>query len=74
MMMERGQIDVAPLSHIRGRSFNDSIIIVDEAQNLTIHELKTILNHIYNKYQIPTNYNIFHFRLGGCEKTKVLYK
>ena len=43
MMMERGQIDVAPLSHIRGRSFNDSIIIVDEAQNATVHELKTIM-------------------------------
>ena len=43
MMMERGQIDVAPLSHIRGRSFNDSIIIVDEAQNATVHELKTII-------------------------------
>ena len=43
MMMERGQIDVAPLSHIRGRSFNDSIIIVDEAQNATVHELKTVI-------------------------------
>lgn len=43
MMMERGQIDVAPLSHIRGRSFNDAIIIVDEAQNATVHELKTVI-------------------------------
>ena len=43
LMMEKGQIDVAPLSYIRGRSFNDSIIIVDEAQNATVHELKTII-------------------------------
>lgn len=43
MMLERGQIDVAPLSYIRGRSFNDSIIIVDEAQNATVHELKTVI-------------------------------
>ena len=43
IMMEKGQIDVAPLSHIRGRSFNDSIIIVDEAQNATVHELKTVI-------------------------------
>jgi len=43
MMLEKGQIDVAPLSHIRGRSFNDSIIIVDEAQNATVHELKTVI-------------------------------
>jgi PhoH-like ATPase len=43
LMMEKGQIDVAPLSYIRGRSFNDSIIIVDEAQNATVHELKTVI-------------------------------
>jgi PhoH-like ATPase len=44
MMLEKGQIDVAPLSHIRGRSFNDSVIIVDEAQNATVHELKTVIS------------------------------
>lgn len=43
LMMEKGMIDVAPLSYIRGRSFNDSIIIVDEAQNATVHELKTVI-------------------------------
>lgn len=43
LMMEKGQIDVAPLSYIRGRSFNDAIIIVDEAQNATVHELKTVI-------------------------------
>lgn len=43
LMMEKGIIDVAPLSYIRGRSFNDSIIIVDEAQNATVHELKTVI-------------------------------
>ena len=43
IMIEKGIIDVAPLSYIRGRSFNDSIIIVDEAQNATVHELKTVI-------------------------------
>ena len=43
LMIEKGVIDVAPLSYIRGRSFNDSIIIVDEAQNATVHELKTVI-------------------------------
>ena len=42
-MMEKGTIDIAPLSYIRGRSFNDAIIIVDEAQNATVHELKTVI-------------------------------
>ncbi len=43
IMMEKGVIDIAPLSYIRGRSFNDAIIIVDEAQNATVHELKTVI-------------------------------
>ncbi len=43
LMCDKGVIDVAPLSHIRGRSFNDAIIIVDEAQNATVHELKTVI-------------------------------
>ena len=43
LMMEKGTIDIAPLSYIRGRSFNDAIIIVDEAQNATVHELKTVI-------------------------------
>lgn len=43
MMKKNGQIEIAPLSFIRGRTFNDSFIIVDEAQNATIHELKTII-------------------------------
>ena len=43
IMMEKGTIDIAPLSYIRGRSFNDAVIIVDEAQNATVHELKTVI-------------------------------
>jgi PhoH-like ATPase len=42
-MLDNGIIDIAPLSYIRGRSFNDAIIIVDESQNATIHELKTVI-------------------------------
>jgi PhoH-like ATPase len=46
IMMEKGKIDIAPLSFIRGRTFNNSFVIVDEAQNTTIHELKTIVTRI----------------------------
>ena len=46
MMLDKGLIDIAPLSFIRGRTFNRSIIIVDEAQNATIHELKTIITRV----------------------------
>lgn len=43
MMRQKGDIDIAPLAFIRGRTFADAFIIVDEAQNTTLHELKTII-------------------------------
>jgi PhoH-like ATPase len=46
MMRDRGELEVAPLAYIRGRTFNDSYVIVDEAQNATVHELKTIITRV----------------------------
>ena len=46
VMRDKGIIDVAPLSYMRGRTFNDAFVIVDEAQNMTIHELKTIITRV----------------------------
>ena len=46
LMMQKGQIEVAPLSFIRGRTFPDSFVLVDESQNATIHELKTIVTRV----------------------------
>jgi len=46
MMTDKNKIEVAPLSYIRGRTFNDCFVIVDEAQNASIHELKTIITRI----------------------------
>jgi len=42
-MVETGKIEVIPLTYIRGRSLSNVIIIIDEAQNLTPHETKTII-------------------------------
>ena len=42
-LLESGQIQVEPLTYIRGRSLPQQFIIVDEAQNLTPHEVKTIV-------------------------------
>ncbi|MES2627829.1 MAG: PhoH family protein [Bacteroidota bacterium] len=42
-MQNEGQIVVTPLAFIRGRSLSDVIFIIDEAQNLTPHEVKTII-------------------------------
>jgi PhoH-like ATPase len=45
-MKDKGQIEVAPLPFVRGRTFSDAFIIVDEAQNATIHELKTLITRV----------------------------
>jgi PhoH-like ATPase len=42
-MEEQGKIVITPLAFIRGRSFSNIIFIIDEAQNLTPHEVKTII-------------------------------
>ena len=42
-MLEREKLVVIPLAYIRGRSLQRSFLIVDEAQNLTPHEVKTII-------------------------------
>ena len=46
MYMENGTIQVEALSYIRGRSIPNSFIIIDESQNLTTHELKTIVTRV----------------------------
>lgn len=43
LLWEEGKIEMEAISHIRGRSIPDSFLIIDEAQNLSIHELKTII-------------------------------
>lgn len=42
-LMERGILQIEPLTYIRGRSIPNQFLIIDEAQNLTPHEVKTIL-------------------------------
>jgi len=43
MYVDRGIIEVEAIAYMRGRSISDALIIIDEAQNLSVHELKTIL-------------------------------
>ena len=46
MYMEKGVIELEALTYIRGRSISNAFVIVDEAQNLTKHEIKTIITRI----------------------------
>jgi len=44
--LERGQIEIAPLAFMRGRTLNDSFIILDEAQNTTAEQMKMFLTRL----------------------------
>jgi PhoH-like ATPase len=45
-LMDLGILEIEPLTYIRGRSIPNQFIIVDEAQNLTPHEVKTIITRV----------------------------
>ncbi len=45
-LMEKNVIEVAPLAYMRGRTLNDSFIILDEAQNTTLEQMKMFLTRI----------------------------
>ncbi len=46
MYMDKGKIELEALTYIRGRSIANAFIVIDEAQNLTRHEIKTIITRI----------------------------
>jgi PhoH-like ATPase len=45
-MQEKGLIEIEAITFIRGRSIPNAFIVIDEAQNLTMHELKTIITRV----------------------------
>lgn len=45
-LVERGAIEVAPLAFMRGRTLNDSFVILDEAQNTTSEQMKMLLTRL----------------------------
>lgn len=53
-LIERGAIEVAPLAFMRGRTLNDAFVILDEAQNATVEQMKMFLTRLgfYSKMVI----------------------
>jgi len=45
-LIERGSIEIAPLAYMRGRTLNNAIIILDEAQNTTMSQMKMFLTRL----------------------------
>jgi len=56
--MERGEIEVAPLAFMRGRSLNEAFIILDEAQNATPAQMKMFLTRLGYGAQAVVNGDI----------------
>ena len=53
--IERGDIEVAPLAYMRGRTLDDSFIILDEAQNTTSEQMKMFLTRLgFNSKAVVT--------------------
>jgi phosphate starvation-inducible PhoH-like protein len=45
-LIERNVIEIAPLAYMRGRTLNDAFVILDEAQNTTVEQMKMFLTRI----------------------------
>ena len=75
---ERGNIEVAPLAYMRGRTLDDSFIILDEAQNTTTEQMKMFLTRLGFNSKIVVTGDITQIdladshRSGLVEATKVL--
>jgi len=57
-LMSRGQFEVLPLTHIRGRTFTDTIMIVDEAQNLERGVLLTALSRLGHNSRVFLTHDV----------------
>ena len=47
-LMEKGEIEIAPLAYMRGRTLNNAFVVLDEAQNTTAEQMKMFLTRLGN--------------------------
>jgi PhoH-like ATPase len=57
-IMDRGMLEVLPLTHIRGRSLHDAFVIVDEAQSLERNVLLTVLSRIGQNSKVVLTHDV----------------
>jgi phosphate starvation-inducible PhoH-like protein len=68
-LMERGTIEVAPLAYMRGRTLNDSFIILDEAQNTTPEQMKMFLTRLGFDSRMVITGDVTQVDLPGDQKS-----
>lgn len=64
-MIDRGIIEVVPLAYMRGRTLEESFIILDEAQNTTREQMKMFLTRMGNHSRVVVNGDITQIDLGN---------
>jgi len=64
---KNGNIETVPLALIRGRSFDNTLVIVDEAQNLTVDELKALVTRVGMGSKLVINGDVQQSDLKGGE-------
>ena len=67
--MERGEIEVAPLAYMRGRSLNEAFIILDEAQNTTAAQMKMFLTRLGYGSQAVVTGDVTQIDLGPGQES-----
>ncbi|MGA3133547.1 MAG: PhoH family protein [Terracidiphilus sp.] len=68
-MLERNVIEVAPLAFMRGRTLNDAFIILDEAQNTTVEQMKMFLTRMGNNSKAVITGDITQIDLPNPRKS-----
>ena len=76
--MEKGLIEVAPLAYMRGRTLDNAYIILDEAQNTTVEQLKMFLTRLGDRSKMVINGDVTqidlppHVKSGLIDAQRVL--
>jgi len=71
-MLERNVIEIAPLAFMRGRTLNDAFIIMDEAQNTTVEQMKMFLTRMGNNSKAVITGDITQIDLPNPRKSGLL--
>lgn len=72
-LSERGTIEVAPLAYMRGRTLNDAYIILDEAQNCTIEQMKMFLTRFGEGSRVVVTGDITQIDLPQEKKSGLIH-
>lgn len=68
-LIEKGQVEILPIAYMRGRTLNDAIVILDEAQNTTISQMKMFLTRLGKHSKAIVNGDISQNDLKPWQKS-----